>query len=472
MKKLLCALLCIVLATGTCVSAAGLDFLMDESAKNYSAKQTTNVIVKENGSATQNAEIPILNDLTDVFSILSGLLQQSSVSSVNRTCSADYKQMEIGVETESDSQIAAGNNVDLTVTARSGFWMQMDLTNAQAPIFKMIYRYPQMNDYVVVDLFELAALDGSTEELYAVLDYLFDVEIMKPLEEKSISHMEKNATVSYDNGVYTVHMDNAQFAQYIALMVNEVIDFFALAEWISPAEADEYKMAILIQVPAMQWLGEEGYTVRYSLTGKKKLQRVTKTIDLNVNLWEALYALSMGETTPEAASIGNLALLITEETKIMHSGESVQVTYPELTKDNSISYVTHAGLDAGPQLPEISSYAEAYCEQMPMVNGVVYVPLRALLESAYGEAVNITYYTDERIVIESDYFDTVSTRIGGDSVRIGDEICAVGDIILQNDTTYVSYRFFEYLFDWQLLDARYDLMGDYYYCLFLTEADM
>ena len=109
---------------------------------------------------------------------------------------------------------------------------------------------------------------------------------------------------------------------------------------------------------------------------------------------------------------------------------------------------------------------------MPDVDDGIYVPMRALMESAYGDNVEMSF-SKGVVTMKSEYFtgfESVSFKSGEDKAYVDGEEISVGKIVIADGVTYVSTAFFERIFGWTLDSASYDILYGTYYFGFLTEA--
>ncbi len=482
MKKFLCLVISFMLLLGTVTSAAGLDFLTDGTMMNYSANDTV----------TMELDVPtdFLNELLEQFggseienyidleALLKGLVAQSQTAQIAVKISEDFKRIEMSMEAESLNDITFNRNLDVSVRMKSAIWLDLDLTDAANPKFYMIYSDPSVNKYVTLDLFAMMDTMGSAEEkaqIITMLTTLYDREVLQPLMERSRALIEEYATVKVENRVYTIHFDSAAFSKYIAAVINEVIDLYVPMGLIEPAQADVIKQTVLLYATKISLLGEDGYTLTYSLTSKKTVQKMTADMDFEICLKDivALFD-ATGESWP-FESEGRIGLRMQEEMKIKLSGDSVTVKYPTLTEENSISYIDLYGVEPEPVYPDNEDvyedyapqypyfYINSYASQLPQVDGKYYVPLRTVLESGYYDEFAIDFAADETITITSPWFDTIQTKIGATTATVnGVEIPVDEVILLDGTTTYVSQSFFENLFGWRLVYVVHYLQyGEY-----------
>lgn len=117
----------------------------------------------------------------------------------------------------------------------------------------------------------------------------------------------------------------------------------------------------------------------------------------------------------------------------------------------------------------VSDYVYVGSNYMPD-NGEIYVPLRDVLENAYGEAVTLSY-ENGAITARSELFpsfETVKMKIGENVVYIDEQPIEVGEIILNEEITYVPAKLFTDNFGWFLETANYEVISGLYSIGFMT----
>ena len=138
MKKWICILLsAVLLLSGTFASAAGLDFLTDNSLLTYSATQEISTefeiapeLLEELTYTLSESEFGAMFDLP---LMLEGILNQKQTAKVAVKIREDFKRIEMSLETEARKDVCINSNLDVQVQGRTGIWLDMDLTDACSP---------------------------------------------------------------------------------------------------------------------------------------------------------------------------------------------------------------------------------------------------------------------------------------------------------------------------------------------------
>jgi len=118
--------------------------------------------------------------------------------------------------------------------------------------------------------------------------------------------------------------------------------------------------------------------------------------------------------------------------------------------------------------PDYIAYAQS--RYLPIREGQVYLPLRALLESAYGDSLNIDY-TNGRITATSRYFPGFATlvlNVGDGRVYADSHVFETTPCFTENSTTYVHPEIFTDLFGWELEYIENDILTGTYSVSYTT----
>ncbi len=482
MKKWICILLsAVLLLSGTFASAAGLDFLTDNSLLTYSATQEISTefeiapeLLEELTYTLSESEFGAMFDLP---LMLEGILNQKQTAKVAVKIREDFKRIEMSLETEARKDVCINSNLDVQVQGRTGIWLDMDLTDAANPKLLVISSSPTAPKYMVIDVFAILEVAGSEEDKQLVsglLQMIYNQEAMQKLMQRNRELIEQYATVDVAYRSCTVHFDSENFSRYISELYCEVVDWFVPLEVITPAEADEIKIQTLTIAPQISLLGEDGYTMQVSFNGAKAVQKVTTQMDVDICLRDIFSVLDPTGESWVLDGEGRIAATVCEEMKLNAWGKSVSVKYPMLTAENSVSYSDLLAQQMAAEEEEIDYpyyYISVATLALPMIDGQYYVPLRATFEAAYDDQFEIDFTDDGTITITSPWFDTITTRIGATTATVNGEEIQVGEVILHaGHTTYVNRRFFERIFGWQLVYLGYDLPWSEYYYDFITKT--
>jgi len=232
-------------------------------------------------------------------------------------------------------------------------------------------------------------------------------------------------------------------------------------------------------------LGDGGYVIEYNDDGT-----FSEYCDIEMDVGSIYEAVS-GEPMPLE---DELVLGFTiKGTANMYDVGKTTVVFPTLNEENSINLMQMMQpepeedmyYDDGEYYEEVympeypSFYADIYTNYVPVVEGRYYVPLRALLEDAYGDDVSIVYEKGA-VAVTCEYFTDLEklTFVVGDTKVNADGLeLEVGKIILENGVTYVTPEFFELALGWTYDWATYDILygeynfGFYTNCVFEEYSD-
>ena len=115
-------------------------------------------------------------------------------------------------------------------------------------------------------------------------------------------------------------------------------------------------------------------------------------------------------------------------------------------------------------------YASGYVDYLPVIDGDVYVPVRATFESAYEDQVDIKY-NNGIITLHSKYFPgftQLKLVVGSGTVYADAKEYKTGKVVEKNGVSYVSYKLMEEVFGWELSSAYYDMVDKTYDYHFYT----
>ncbi len=481
MKKWLCILLGgIMLLSASPASAAGLDFLTDNSILTYSATQEISAqfeiapeLLEELIHTLSETKFGTMLDFSTVFE---GLFNQKQTAKTAVKIREDFKRIELSIEMKAYNDIRVNSNMDIQVQGRTGIWIDMDLSDAANPKFLIITASPTSPKYTVTDVFEILEATGTEEEKQsasALFQSIFSRETMEKLMQRNRELIEKYSKVDVAYKSCRIHFESEDFSRYLSELICEVVDLYVPVGLIQPQQADEIKIRILTRAPQISLLGDGGCTMQFSFNSAKAVQKVTTQLDLDFCMRDILAILDPTGGEPWLLDgDGRVSAQICEEMKMTAWGKTVSVKYPSLTQENSVSYLELIKEQEGEEEIDYPYYyVSVATEALPMIDGEYYVPLRATFEAAYDDQVEIDFTQEGVITISSSWFDTITTRIGATAAIVNGEEIQVGEVILHaGHTTYVNRKFFERIFGWQLVYLAYDLPWSEYYYDFITKT--
>ena len=400
--------------------------------------------------------------------LFGSLLNIEGDSVIKYDISPDYNKIRASVESAADIGADINQSLSFSATTKAGIWIDMDISDVTNPKFLVISLSPENKKYQYVDLFE--AMDEETKlSTILTLKLLLNDQTISGINDKIVDLYEENATVSKDKDTVTITIDNEGFTKIVDEVLDIVAGYIAALDPESAEDAAEILEFSLADI-GIQFLGEKGIVMEYN----KDYTECKIVCDMYIN-FNDIMAL-MGEEVPEMENELVLGFTITETQKIYDKGTTV-IAYPELTEENSIDisyeygYVDYEDEEYEYE-PEYPNYlVKVTAEYLPIIDGEVYVPFRAILEDAYdAENVNIGY-ENGLITVTSEYFtdmEKISFKVGETTVNVDGYDFEVGKSILENGVTYVPADFFEIVFGWEVGAAHYDYIENYFYVSFWT----
>lgn len=470
MKKLTALLLIFIFAfSSICVNAEVPKFLIEEY-NNYSADYSFSVEFESTDelvSLLKELEMPDeIENFIDIKALISSILSQETKMQIQANVSNDLRKAEIGLCASSQESVTFNPNFTLSADSKLGMWIRYDL-DAQIPVYEIIYSAPFLNKYMVINIFEMLPDDEAKVQMFNYIDSILSPEFLESAKQFTKKLLEDHADIKLSGAVCTVKFDN----EALIAIINELIDF--IAEQVAPTMPEDLATDIYSEIPKLgdiQLLGKNGIAYKYSLVSGK-VSNIDLSADVSVNIPD-IVAAAGGEWDYE--SDGILDFMIKSNVKVTKIG-STKVDFPALTEQNSFSL-----MDMMPEYtePDYGYYEEvypyyytsAYTDELPVINGEIYVPLRALLEDAYSDTVLINY-ENGIINVNCPHFEGfthLKLTENSNIVYADNTAHKVSKVIIKNGITYVGRTLFEDLFGWEIGSADHDMLYDEYYVSFYT----
>ncbi len=480
MKKFIALLLTVVLTFGSVSVFAELPKALTQPMNNYSGSYNLSVVFENSGEITDLLdELGVLEEVekyVDLEEFLKGLLSSETEMLVQADISKDFRKIKVGVTSASTVATVINMNASFSANVKEGVWLDVDLDAAE-PVFNIIYTGALNNKYITLDLFELIPEDQKITVL-GFMNSLISQENINNLSKWAADLFEKHSKVKVSGSTVTITMDNDGFIAMTKEIVDYVLDIMEAAfglneDFVMPTQEELDEVYGILD--KFKFLGKDGITCKYIISGGKLSSSEIK-MDFDFDI-KALVEDMTGFWPAE--SQGKLSFTITEKVKVSKVG-STKVDFPKLTEENSVSAVEL--FDLAPEIPEENEeeyipypffYAYAEAENIPTIGDQYFVPLRALLEDAYGGSV-VLDYNNGVITAKSDYFPgfkTLTLTEDSGAVFADDRKNDMAKIRVINGTTYVPVSLFEDVFGWTLEDLRYDMINDVYYIGFYTERE-
>ncbi len=500
MKRIASIILTLVLAFSMVTASAEVPKFMTQAYNNYTADYGFTVTFESSDEIVEllkEMEMPEeVNNFIDIKALLESILSQGMQMKLQMNISDNYRRAEYALTAESQQEINVNPNLSIGIDSKLGMWMKMDLDAAE-PVMEIIYSSPVLNKYMVIDVFEMLPDDTQKQAVINMLNSIFCSDYIDSISKYSLELIEKYAEIKVGGGDYIVKLDNdgliAMMGELFPVVFTKLGDImtdfpFAAQEaasigiiggadgptaiLIEPEEENDSDFVVVPDMSGLQILGEEGITYRYSLFSGR-VSAIDVAADISFDISKIVTDVIGEEWQPEAK--GMLDFAVNAKIKLKNIGKT-EVDFPKLTKENSFNvmdmypeYEENYTEEYVPSYPHYSVWIES--DKMPVIDGEIYVPLRATLEGAYNDQFSIDY-DKGTITMHSEYFPgfkklTVyenSTMAFTDGIDI-----EVSKVIVKNGISYVGKSLFEKIFGWELGYASYDLINDYYEASFYTD---
>ena len=468
MKKIIAVIMSVfMLVSATFVSAAAPEFM---TSKINNCTVDYDVSIKFNSSSDL---VNLLNEMempeevgyfVDMQALLSTLMSYDGKMNTKIDMSDDYSKIKMSFTSDSNHNIDVNSNLKIGIDAKSGMWIDMDLSDNENPDFDMVIQTPFMDKYFKM----------SSEDIYKEVEESkisipsINSEYVDSMQKTYADIFAKYATIIGRGTSYTIKMDNDAFVSYIDEVVDSIYDMMVENGYDPDVEIPSLK--------GLQILGKDGLTAKVILSGGKIKTEEIKA-DVSVNLSQ-IYTYLYGEEW-EYTSKGIIDFDIQLKANVGNM-EKTKVDFPVLTDENSFTvsdlendyddeYYYDEYYEEEPLYPYY--YAYGSCDYLPVVNDEIYFPLRQTMEYAYEDNINIGFY-DNKITMSSEYFgrcETIQFDVNSEIVLLDGEAYRMSKPVVINGCTYVGRTFFEEVFGWRLYYAYHDLEGKVYEYEFFTD---
>ena len=489
MKKIMATILALIMLVTT-AGAAELSVGSLVSAKNYSSNAEVSMTfdtAQEVSDALGSVMGLMLSQdesaMIDIVPLLKSLFSFKGTALVKSDISEDYNRIKMSMEADYDYAVDINPNLSVSADMKMGMWLDIDLSDVANPKFAMTLLSPASMKYMFIDLFE--TMDDETKLMTcAMLKMFINKDFIESIANASTAIYEKNSETSKDGKKLIIKLDNEAFLEYLDVVFALTIEKMSS---VVPAVKEQIKMleGLKFSELGIKVLGDGGYVIEYNDDGT-----FSEYCDIEMDVGSIYEAVS-GEPMPLE---DELVLGFTiKGTANMYDVGKTTVVFPTLNEENSINLMQMMQpepeedmyYDDGEYYEEVympeypSFYADIYTNYVPVVEGRYYVPLRALLEDAYGDDVSIVYEKGA-VAVTCEYFTDLEklTFVVGDTKVNADGLeLEVGKIILENGVTYVTPEFFESALGWTYDWATYDILygeynfGFYTNCVFEEYSD-
>lgn len=352
-----------------------------------------------------------------------------------------YSKIKMSCELTYTLPVRLNTNVSLTGEIRLGYWLDIDLTDAQNPKFVFILSNPFMNKYMKYDITNAMSRDGyDTAEIVSELKGFFNEENINNVKNALADIMRKNSSVSTNGSKAKITFTDKQLSEYIKGVVEYFNTAFAEKSIFSSGTPGGYL--------TYNTLNGDGLKPFFDENGNSIFAENACTVEIIKD--------KSGDIT-ECTQTINFAAGNSDDEKInitfsMHAdysmrGGDVKVDMPNLTAENTfdmnqIGFPQNDAWDTDDCLH--NEYIYVYSDYIPSDDSNVYINLKELTDflKVYGYKYKIT--NEENTVIlsetsEKEYFKTAEFGINSDKVTVnGVQIDADKNTVLKDGDLYVD----------------------------------
>lgn len=456
MKKSAIAVFAAIILTVTSVFANGaLPSFLTEVPLNYTESCSVSVTFNSSDdilALLYELDIPKeIENFVDIQSLVKSLLSYDGKMFFQADMSENFDKIKLALTSESIHDLYINQNAQLNANLKTGIWLNIDLSNEKAPVFDMILSYPIFNKYL-----KITADDIFTDEYaYTALKTVFSREYISYIQELSANAIAEYADMSTSGGECTLRLDNDGFC---AVIDRIMLDMPNIVSTFSSSDSDYLEYP---SVKGWQILGNDGMECVYKLKSGKISAEAVK-LDVSVDISDIYTSLTGEEWKYQSDGILNFKIDIKAD---FSKYGSTKVDFPALTAENSMSLS-----ELVPQYEQeditFDEYPVGYVygesENLPVIDGKLYVPLRDVLEQAYEEKVAISY-NNGVVTAVSDYFPSYSELV----VVIDSPIAYTNGVqhtvaapVAINGTVYVNSDFLADMLGFSLEEAKYDYINN------------
>lgn len=465
MKKWIAGMLAVLLLSMTAWAQEGIPEALMEQPMNFTAGYSISVTFDNSDEITVLADVLeyIGGELENIDAklFLQTALSYDGKMLLQADFSEDFKKMRFGLTTETDQALGINQNLHMDVRAKSGIWGNWDFSDAQNPVFDIVFSSPISSKYI-----KFSAADFAETDLLSGLQTMLNAEILQTNVKKASEMLLQHATVSTEGNTIAIRMDNAGFTAYLDAYIQSLAEITASVPEISAVYAEFPSFA------SIQLLGEGGVQSICTLeNGKIAMEKSTVDISVGIaQIYETMTGMEWEEGTPST-----MDFTLSVEGQISKRGTTT-VNFPVLTEDNHITMEDlmpdYTAYEPDGEFDEYPNFfVSGYTDTLPIYGNEIFLPLRATLEDAYGENVEIIY-NHGSVMLKSKYFpvDTVLLEIGTETVYAGGVPYTMGKAMLVDGSTYVSSRLFTDVFGWELASVSHEILDNTYYYSFCTSS--
>lgn len=482
--SMLCAAAMLLSGATAYAEDATLDFLL----KDYnSIEGKIKISAKLNKPLDILSKVPIGNDFIDLQKLVESAMNSTGEYNYKTLLDIDSKKMQFEMTGESKMPLTLNRNLDVAVNAKQGMWLNLDYSSSEKPVYELTMQNPVFDKYIHMDMVNdyplaspldsmsvIGGADGpaaiyvtdspeQTEAAYNPVDMInamLNKEAYAALQKSTVDSMKSNSKAVKSGNKVTVTFTDKGIKQYLADAIKSSYKSMGVDYKSSIENYDEVKASLkkLSDVPMFD--ENNAMICEYTLDSNGYIKSVKTTTNIKTNVFDLIMATADSETTLELnhdKSVIDLTLYTeTEYTKV---NKGVNITFPELTDENTFDPFKQG------DMTEIEDgafdYSKCSCEYYDMYLGESKIngnKVEFKLINAF-EGANVDFNNGKITITKSEnaeedysdlnwynsFFDkTIIINVGSDTVFIDDKAKTVSDIpYIIGDRTYITNRFIE-----------------------------
>lgn len=376
----------------------------------------------------------------DTYGFTESVFRTTSTMTGTVNVSEDYQKMSMYMSMELDAPLHFNDNFKTELWARFDYWIDMDFTDPDNPVYTIIYKMPMGTKYYVMDYTKLLGQEGQLELLRSMLTK----SSIEAIQKDSLKALQDNAEITYHDGVYTVTMTQDGFKEYMRQAF--ILSYNMSAEGLEDTtELDQAYDAIYTMLDEIEFIGDDGITIEYGMDENGDITTEKASVDLAIpyQTYNEDYIL-----TKDMYHTDMIQAKLHVNVEYVPSDSVQEIQFPVLTEENSIDMSDNIGY-------VYEDYMYVVYEDLPVIeNGSLYIPLRPLMGEYHVDGDNITWDNGSILVTSEDDFSKFETlRLSAGSTVVekdGTSITLDLPVIERKDTTYVPEEFLQKVLDSEL----------------------
>jgi len=369
-------------------------------------------------------DIPI-----DIKMLAESTCSLSEAVDMSYVSSDDGKKLKAAMTSQITLPLAFNDSLKADIWAQIGIWIDMDMTDLENPVFKLIYKVPFSTKYLVLDYAEvMEAAELSADELAAQLSGFDGGEMQAELNAFLKQVVTENAVIreQSSNRDYLITIDDSGFKNIIKAVAEktyELIDNALMVQGMVDREDYRYQLEQYLAVlDEFTVLGEGGLKIAVSLASRQ-IKLVNVTLHINCNMYDVVTAFG-GDMSIFDREKWWLDIVFGIKSTYKNVGKAVKVDFPVLTEENSQNMLSPDYLDYESEYESI--YISTHKPIEPDGDGYFAVLLQ---DTMAGCGISKKYYSvdGDKILItprEGQYdFSAAEMTVGSDKIVVdGKEI--------------------------------------------------